>query len=182
LGAGWDDDLNIPLSATAYIATIPDKAGSSGIDVTNEEIETIQNEMQNMLACFADAPIRNKNRQGPRLRKVRLNLDYTIHRIRIKQPEFTISEITAYGSLQDCALAVLLHLLLQKPGTPIEVCPECEAVFYRQGKQLFCGRTCTNRAMVKRKRARDREREQSRSQRRPNVGRSQTKRSRKRAS
>jgi hypothetical protein len=62
----------------------------------------------------------------------------------------------------DCILSVLLHLLLQQPGTPVELCPECHRVFFRQGRQLFCGRKCTNRAMTNRKRTRDREREDAR--------------------
>jgi hypothetical protein len=179
LGAGAQDDINVALSATAYISASPDQEGISGVPASEDEIVAIQSDVRQALAWFSGPPVRNSNRPGPPLKKLRMNLEYIVHRVRVKEPKVTFSEAVANGPLRDCVLAVLLHLLLMKPGSPVELCPECEKVFYRQGKQLFCSRTCTNRAMIKRKRARDRAKEQIKRRHRKS-GQLQTRSSRKR--
>jgi len=163
LGIGPDDDVELRLSESVYVCAIPNKDY-----VSDAELLAVQADVRKLLASFADAPRRDHRKApDPASRKpIPINIDYRVIRIRTKE-QGEVSQIILYGTLRDCLLGVLMHLLVQQPGTRLESCPQCGRVFYRQGKQLFCGRTCTNRAMMHRKRKRDREKEQAHTSRAP---------------
>ncbi len=42
--------------------------------------------------------------------------------------------------------AALVMLLLDEPGSHVRVCPECESLFYRVRRQIYCSARCTDRA------------------------------------
>jgi hypothetical protein len=155
LGAGADDEINVRLSDSASISAEPDREGISGIAASEQEISAIQADVRQLLAWFAGFVPQQKNRR--KLNRVPIQLEYRIVPVRIKEKGIAFSAAVVNGRLRDCVLGVLLHLLLMKPGAPVQSCPECGKLFVRQGKQVFCGRTCTNRAMINRKRARDRQ-------------------------
>jgi hypothetical protein len=162
LGAGPDDEINVKLSKGVYITADPDTEGISGVAASEADVRAIQADVQQLLTGFA-GPARTTGRFPKGLKAVPIALDYRVARIRHpERRQNGSSVVVASGNLRDCVLAVLLHLLVQQPGSPVELCPECQKVFYRQGKQVFCSRQCTNRAMTKRKRERDREKELTR--------------------
>jgi hypothetical protein len=53
------------------------------------------------------------------------------------------------GSIPDCALLLLLDML-KGDTQQIRRCPECQNIFYRHRKQIFCSTQCMNRVMAKR--------------------------------
>lgn len=96
--------------------------------------------------------------------------NYQPPEIKLKYMVFKLGEtsfVAVLGNFQSCVIAILVSLISSTPPPPIKVCPDCGRLFYRVGKQIFCDRQCTNRAMTKRKRSRDKEHEEQRKQARP---------------
>jgi len=158
LGAGADDEINVKLSESAYITATPEQGGISGRSPSEQDLHGIQADVQQLLDWYVGlGPAASSKRPRRPFRSIPITLDYRVVRLRHQGRTRGISVIVVAGKLRDCVLAVLLHLLAQQPAIPIELCPECRKVFYRQRRQVFCSRRCTNRAMTNRKRARDRE-------------------------
>ena len=65
--------------------------------------------------------------------------------------------IRAFGKTRDCILGRLIEILKTANPEPFVRCPQCQQIFYRKGKQIFCSRTCTNREMTERMRKREAE-------------------------
>lgn len=110
---------------------------------TESELRKLQTEIRNLLNIFV-LPAEDGVRALP---SIQTTLTYTQFQV----PGQVI--VLIEGQLRDCLLGLLLRLLERGETSPIMRCPQCQTIFYRSGKQLFCTRTCTNRAMVQRKRA-----------------------------
>ena len=57
--------------------------------------------------------------------------------------------LIAEGTTRDMFLLLVFLLLARGSTARILRCPECSTIFYRVGKQLYCSRTCSNRANVR---------------------------------
>jgi hypothetical protein len=57
--------------------------------------------------------------------------------------------LIAEGPTRDAFLLRMLMLMARHPTNRIRRCPECDAIFYRVGKQQYCSRVCVNRATVR---------------------------------
>ena len=57
--------------------------------------------------------------------------------------------LIAEGATRDMFLLLVFVLLARGSTVRILRCPECSTIFYRVGKQLYCSRTCSNRANVR---------------------------------
>jgi len=53
--------------------------------------------------------------------------------------------ISASGSAYDTFLLMAFHLLLHAPIERLLTCPECDRVFFRVGRGVYCSRRCANR-------------------------------------
>ena len=58
--------------------------------------------------------------------------------------------ISTIGSVRDTFLIKLIFLLGQQPLGKILLCPTCNTIFSKKGKQKYCSRTCVNRASQRR--------------------------------
>ena len=113
-------------------------------DMTEKQLRNLQNEMREVLEFFVEKESGSGVREG---RPIRIKLDYTV----------TPKGFSAMGSVRDCTLAQLMEILKCSDTKPVMRCPQCQKIFYRKRKQLFCSTTCTNREMAQRKRRRDAE-------------------------
>lgn len=118
-------------------------------DPSRDELRLLQRDMRQILNFATGAP-----------GSTEIKLAYVI----VRGPGMNIPYIQRSGTFRDCALGLLIRLLELESTSSVVRCPapKCNKVFYRRGKQMFCSRTCTNRAMVNRKRDRDRQAEEAR--------------------
>lgn len=66
--------------------------------------------------------------------------------LRPSNPPFTDrNELCILGSERDIFLFTLLDLLASEPTNRLKRCPECQKMFVRVRKQLYCSRKCVNR-------------------------------------
>ena len=114
-------------------------------EMTEDDLRAIQTDARLILDMFIEPAQGITIRQ--RMPTVKITLDYASMRM------FGHPFVTRHGATRDCVLGLLLRLIEHEKTTPVVRCPQCGMIFYRRGKQIFCGRTCTNRAMVQRKRA-----------------------------
>jgi hypothetical protein len=112
-----------------------------------QKLAALQKDVSRVLQSFA----------GGSTDWVPINLQYGPRRIRLNSVKDEAVIVSATGAVRDCVLEILLHILRGNPTASVEICPECRTIFYCTGKMKFCGRTCTNRAMMKAKRKRDQE-------------------------
>src|SRR5439155_6361870 len=77
LGAGADDEINVPLSRTTYICARPFTEGISGRKASADDYRDIQDGVVELLSSFAGGPVRKKKPPIDRGHKgVPINLTY----------------------------------------------------------------------------------------------------------
>ena len=119
--------------------------------LTEDDLRKLQDEMKSVLEGAVSH--RNQRERGLQFSAVKLEYSATV------STEGFFPSLYVKGSVRDCLFGMLFHILGTTETKAILRCPECQQIFYRRGKQVFCTRTCTNRAMIRRKRERDREAE-----------------------
>jgi len=120
--------------------------------LTNDEIQWIQSHVKDFLRGVVERP--EPNERDGWILKPGVNAHFPLREITCSSWE-TLGRVTVRGGYKDCVLFVVASLLSDPQAQNIVSCPECRNVFMREGKQIFCSRRCTNRAMVKRKREKD---------------------------
>lgn len=65
-------------------------------------------------------------------------------------PVQSFALLSTIGSVRDTFLIRLIFLLRQQPFGKLLLCPTCNTIFSKKGKQKYCSRTCVNRASQRR--------------------------------
>lgn len=119
---------------------------------SDEDLRAVRDHLNSFLQGFVEPrPLRNY--QGG-LILGKSHFHFPLRDLRCTSWE-TPGRVTVHGPLKDCVLFIAASLLSDPQSLNIVSCPDCKNVFMREGKQIFCSRKCTNRAMVRRKRAKD---------------------------
>ena len=143
------DDFNRYLGRKGEGYTLADVGGLLAMslenpdDISKEQLTEVQAAIKQLFSIFA----------GGTGSTVAVSLNYSVLKLA------GVPVVQVRGNFKDCVVAILVNLLASYPPAPIAICPDCGRLFYRVGKQKFCDRQCTNRAMTRRKRERDKAKE-----------------------
>jgi len=114
---------------------------------TREDFEALQKEVRDILYRLVE-PVQIGPLVLTSISHGTLSIRYVFQRVQEK------NYFVAEGRTRDLFLLIVLDLLWHHPGR-IQRCKECEMIFYRVQKQLYCTRACANRASVRNHRQRE---------------------------
>jgi hypothetical protein len=131
--------------------TMPDKA-SWPHEWTDEDFQALQGDTRHILDGWVGPPHPGEpwTASPYDLRARYTVMPRTPIRRKTKHPKSSWeSFLIVSGDGKALFRLTLLHLLAQASTGAVRRCPECQAIFYRVGKQIFCTRPCSNRANVR---------------------------------
>jgi hypothetical protein len=121
-------------------------------DMSERELRALQKDVHTIIEYFAGPGKKNTIVSSPGLTAFKgTAVEVTLGYFAQGSPAGAI--IQRIGKTRDCVLGLTIALLERAKASPIMRCSQCDKIFYRRGKMMFCSRTCTNREMAQRKRA-----------------------------